>query len=104
MNYETKDKLNKIKEICEKVPIYKNTLLSMRDAVLIINKVMPYTSDFYLPEKLKSDLFSNPMYTAISSWCDTQYGLCIDFPNEILSVASQLVPDDSILVERDYLN
>lgn len=87
-----KEKFLKYRETAKEKGRYEQKYLNEKEIILTVARILPTTSSLTLAEAMKNDLRTMPFYDAVASWCDTEVGLAVHFPQAILQVASSILP------------
>jgi hypothetical protein len=92
INPETEAKLLKIRKAALEKRTWQSKFLTEKESALLLARLLPQTNSLPLVEALKNELRTRPLYDAVASWCDTQIGLASQFPEQILQIASGILP------------
>lgn len=96
LNASLKEELLALKTIASQKRLERgnNNFLSSTQVSINIARWLPTTNSLLLIEALKNDLTSMPIYDCLTLWLDCDRGLASQFPQEILNIAKQLLPEE----------
>lgn len=90
----TVEKLKQFQKRSTDKKTWENKILSDKEIIILVARLLPVTNSLTLIEALKSDLRSSQMWDAVGFWCDPDKGLAKQFPNQILEIAEKLLPKE----------